>query len=114
MLASPPLLPAHRAALLFGKTSPELDNQIHLCMPDHRLLSAVNASGSGLLLFALQPGSAATMGDKHPSEHSTALRDNKMTVPAPGAGSHHHHYYNLVRGPVHAHSVLQSTEYFSR
>lgn len=46
----------------------------------------------------LQPGPAATTGDQNPSEHSTAPRDNKVTVPVPRAGSYHHHYYNLVRG----------------
>lgn len=54
-------------------------------------------------------------GTRTPQEHSAAPRDNKMTVPAPRAGSYHHHYYNLVRGAaslkrhcLHANTPLSS------
>lgn len=89
------------------------------------LSSAANTSGSRLLLFASQPGPAATTGDQSPSEHSTAPRDNETTVPAPRASNYHHCYYSLMRGAASLNRLLlwrqsfpllglKSAEYFRR
>lgn len=131
LLASLPLLPTYslpQGSSAFWEnqpTGPKTGNQIHLHMPDHGLLSAARVSGSGLLLFALQPGPVAATGDQSPSERGTAPRDNETTVPAPGAGNYHHRYYNLTRGAASLNRLLlqrqffpllglKSAEYFSR
>lgn len=118
LLASLPLLPTYslpQGSSAFREnqpTGPKTGTQRHLHMPDHRLLSAASISGSGLPLFALQPGPAAATGDRSPSERGTAPRDNETTVPAPGAGNYHHRYYNLMRGAASLNRLLLRRQRF--
>lgn len=95
-----PLVSAHRAAQLFGKTSLQsqrwTSRSIHAWLTTEFCLQP-ELQVQGCCCLHCSQVQQPPRGTRTPQEHSTAPRDNKMTVPAPGAGSCHHHYCNLVR-----------------